>query len=39
LQRAQLPGYGVPPLVLAEGGDTTGARGAALAALTEEAPR
>ncbi len=39
LQRAQLPGYGVPPLVLAEGGDTTGARGAALAALTEEAQR
>lgn len=39
LQRAQLPGYGVPPLLLAEGGDTTGARGAALAALTEEVPR
>lgn len=39
LQRAQLPGYGVPPLLLAEGGDTTGARGAALAALTEEAQR
>ena len=32
LQRAQLPGYGVPPLRLAEGGDTTGARGAAFAA-------
>ena len=39
LQRAQLPGYGVPPLLLAEGGDTTGARGAALAALTEEQAR
>jgi len=39
LQRAQLPGYGVPPLLLAEGGDTTGARGAALAALNEGAPR
>ncbi len=35
LQRAQLPGYGVPPLLLAEGGDTTGARGAAYAALVE----
>ena len=33
LQRAQLPGYGTPVLRLAEGGDTTGARGAALAAL------
>jgi N-acetylglucosamine kinase len=32
LQRAQLPGYGVPDLLLAEGGDTTGARGAAYAA-------
>ena len=37
LQRAQLPGYGTPVLRLAEGGDTTGARGAALAALAEEA--
>ena len=35
LQRAQLPGYGVPLIRLAEGGDTTGARGAALAALSE----
>ena len=35
LLRAQLPGYGVPLIVLAEGGDTTGARGAAYAALTE----
>ena len=34
LQRAQLPGYGVPPLLLAEGGDTTGARGAAFAAFS-----
>lgn len=35
MQRAQLPGYGVPVLVLAEGGDTTGARGAAYAAFVE----
>jgi predicted NBD/HSP70 family sugar kinase len=35
LQRAQLPGYGTPPLKLAEGGDTTGARGAAYAAHAE----
>jgi predicted NBD/HSP70 family sugar kinase len=34
LQRAQLPGYGIPPLLLAEGGDTTGARGAAFAAFS-----
>jgi N-acetylglucosamine kinase len=34
LQRAQLPGYGVPVLRLAEGGDTTGARGAAFAAYS-----
>lgn len=33
LQRAQLPGYNVPVLRLAEGGDTTGARGAAYAAF------
>ena len=32
LQRAQLPGYGVPLIRLAEGGDATGARGAAYAA-------
>ena len=32
LQRAQLPGYGLPLIRLAEGGDTTGARGAAFAA-------
>jgi N-acetylglucosamine kinase len=37
LLRAQLPGYSVPPLLLAEGGDTTGARGAAYAALVETA--
>jgi N-acetylglucosamine kinase len=37
LQRAQLPGYGSPVLRLAEGGDTTGARGAALAAWSAEA--
>ena len=34
LRRAQLPGYGVPLIRLAEGGDATGARGAALAALS-----
>ena len=33
LQRAQLPGYGVPLIRLAEGGETTGARGAAYAAF------
>ena len=33
LQRAQLPGYAAVPLLLAEGGDTTGARGAAFAAF------
>ena len=32
LQRAQLPGYGLPLIRLAEGGDATGARGAAYAA-------
>ena len=31
-QAAQLGGFGTPPLVLAEGGDTSGARGAAYAA-------
>lgn len=35
LQRAQLPGFSIPPLVLAEGGDASGARGAAYAALQE----
>jgi len=35
LRAAQLPGYGPPLLKLAEGGDTTGARGAAYAALVE----
>ena len=34
VQRAQLPGYGIPPLLLAEGGDTTGSRGAAFAAFS-----
>lgn len=33
VQRAQLPGYGLPLIRLAEGGDTTGARGAAYAAF------
>jgi len=32
---AQLSGFGIPPLVLAEGGDTSGARGAAYAAWQE----
>ncbi len=32
LIKAALPGYGAPPILLAEGGDTTGARGAAYAA-------
>lgn len=31
-QAAQLAGFGVPPIVLASGGDTSGARGAAYAA-------
>lgn len=35
LARAQIPGFGVPPIVLAEGGDASGARGAALAASQE----
>ena len=35
LTRAQLPGYAAPLLRLAEGGDTTGARGAAYAAAME----
>ena len=35
LQRAQLPGYGLPLIRLAEGGDTTGARGAAYAAFAD----
>lgn len=33
LTRVALPGYGAPPILLAEGGDTTGARGAGLAAF------
>lgn len=37
LARAQLSGYGPPLLRLAEGGDTTGARGAAYAATKEQA--
>ena len=35
LHRAQLPGYAAVPLFLAEGGDTTGARGAAYAAFQQ----
>jgi len=37
LTHAQLSGYGPPLLRLAEGGDTTGARGAAYAAAKEQA--
>ncbi len=37
LQRAQLQGYATPPILLAQGGDTTGARGAAYAAMTDQA--
>jgi predicted NBD/HSP70 family sugar kinase len=33
-----LPGYPYPPLLLAQGGDTTGARGAAYAACIERVP-
>ncbi|MCF2870660.1 ROK family protein [Octadecabacter sp. G9-8] len=35
-QRAQIGDFGVPPLVLAQGGDTSGARGAAYAAWQAE---
>lgn len=35
LQQAQLAGYGIPVIRLAEGGDATGARGAAYAAYKE----
>ena len=35
LNRAQLSGYSAPPISLAEGGDTTGARGAAFAAYKD----
>jgi N-acetylglucosamine kinase len=35
LQGAQLPGFGTPMIRLAEGGDATGARGAAYAAYKE----
>ncbi len=37
LTHCALPGYPYPPLLLAEGGDTTGARGAAYAAFLERA--
>ena len=37
LQKAQLPGFAIPELLLAEGGDASGARGAAYAALQEQA--
>ncbi len=35
LTRVALSGYGAPPILLAEGGDTTGARGAAYAAFVQ----
>lgn len=35
LQRAQLPGFAIPELLLAQGGDASGARGAAYAAIQE----
>ena len=35
LTRVALPGYGAPPILLAQGGDTTGARGAAFAAYAQ----
>lgn len=35
LRRTQISGFGTPPIVLAEGGDASGARGAALAAVQE----
>ena len=37
LQKAHLPGFAVPQLLLAEGGDASGARGAAYAAYQEQA--
>ena len=37
LQKAQLPGFAIPELLIAEGGDASGARGAAYAALQEQA--
>ncbi|WP_420860028.1 ROK family protein [Marivivens marinus] len=41
LRGGQIAGFGAPPIVLAEGGDASGARGAALAALNAswEGPR
>lgn len=36
LQRAQLPGFAIPELLLAQGGDASGARGAAYAAIQEQ---
>lgn len=38
LAKAALPGFSHPPILLAEGGDTTGARGAAYAAYLERHP-
>ena len=37
LTRAQLPGFAIPDLMLAEGGDASGARGAAYAAHQQQA--
>ena len=39
LSRAQLPGFRIPQVLLAEGGDASGARGAAYAALLSEGER
>lgn len=38
LSRAQLPGFRIPQVLLAEGGDASGARGAAYAALIAQGP-
>ena len=37
LRRAQLPGFAIPELLIAQGGDASGARGAAYAALQDRA--
>ena len=39
LQKVQLPGFAIPELLLAEGGDASGARGAAFAAFQGQAVR
>jgi len=35
LRAAQLPGFAIPQILIAEGGDASGARGAAFAAVQE----